>query len=175
MMNGNIQYHQAADKSSTISWGRSHIYWAHSIPWIFKCAMNPAITMYGQSAPRGKPTIETAMRKHACLIPSLLMSTISNKHNTKVNQAMSTSSKHAPSHVRAAAALATGARTAYEPKANAAMRLRAEPLRKKMDITKAAMRVLMSTVLTPAYMRLIVAMVEQKSARLLATRNASKE
>jgi EamA domain-containing membrane protein RarD len=50
--------------------------------------------------------------------------------------------------------------------------LRAELLRKKMDMTKAAMRVEMSTVITPAYMRLMVA---QRSAMVLATRNASKE
>jgi hypothetical protein len=61
------------------------------------------------------------------------------------------------------------------PKANAAARLRAELLRKKMERQKAHVRVPMSTVVIPAYMRLMVAMEEQSSARLLATMKDYKE
>uniref|UniRef100_A0A0A9DB28 Uncharacterized protein n=1 Tax=Arundo donax TaxID=35708 RepID=A0A0A9DB28_ARUDO len=44
-----------------------------------------------------------------------------------------------------------------------------------MDMMKALERMWMSKMVTPAYMRLIVAMAEQKAARLLAMMNASKE
>lgn len=69
---------------------------------------------------------------------------------------------------------ATGASTTYIPNKNAAPRHLADMLRKKMEIKKAVMRVRMSTVVTPANMRLMVARPEQAKASALAMMNASK-
>lgn len=141
--------------------------------------MKPEITTYGHSTQKGKNTKKHANPKResswSIAMPYLLSTTSCSTAIVHPNQTMSISTKPVCTHVMITAARATGASTAYVPNANAAARLRAELLTRKMDKVMADTRARMLAAVVPAYTRQMVAMAEQIAARLLATTNAWKE